>query len=185
MTDCNALPSVFFPYKSRHRITLFAETAILINLEAFLYLFLGSLNINQNRFSQLCRSSLRTRRATAETSSASRGRRLWGSIGFSLFPRPFDCLSRASTLTKVSSSHVRPARTTPSQCPSRAENTFASQYFPALSAFLLSRADVLTEWNSKRWSRNYTHSDSGIFLEPTSLSSGTSSERPKRDQSGS
>lgn len=91
---------------------------------------------------------------------------------------PFDCLSRASTFTKVSSSHTRPASTTPSWHPSRAENTFVSQYFPELSAFLLSRAGVLTGWNSKRWSRNSTHSDSGIFLESNSVPVSGLNERP-------
>ena len=42
MTDCSALAvSLFLPYKSRYRITLFAEMAILINLAAFSYPFLG------------------------------------------------------------------------------------------------------------------------------------------------
>ena len=72
-----------------------------------------------------------------------------------------------------------PARENPSSWHhSRAENTFSSQYFSALSAFLLPRADVLAEWKSKRWSRNSTHSERGIFLEPNSVPVSGLNERP-------
>ena len=186
----------FFPYKSRYRITLFAEMAILINFAVFSYLFLGSLHMNQNRFSQPCRSFLAYPPCDRRNLFSLSWTSFMLSIGFLLSLRPFDCLSRALTLTKVSSSHTRPARTP-------RLGTFPGRRIPSqASIFRRFRRFCCpgpTFWrNGNRrggagtppipkagssWSR--TASRSAGWTSARIRRTGTSSERPKHDQSGS
>ena len=152
--------------------------AILINLAVFSYLFLGSLHMNQNRFSQPCRSFLAYPPCDRRNLFSLSWTSFMFSIGFFVVPKALR-LPVAGVDLDEGLVEPYPARENPpSWHLSMAENTFTSQYFSALSAFLLSRADVLAEWKSKRWSRNSTHSESGIFVEPNSVPVSGLNERP-------
>ena len=64
----------------------------------------------------------------------------------------------------ISSKYIVPSKTTSSWMLSSTENTLKSQYLPVDNEFLLSRAEVVIEWNSKRWIRYSIHSLIGIFF---------------------